>query len=653
MRILCVFALISSSVSAFAQVTTQTILNELKDFSHLYQRRQLDYKLIQHSSYDRKSLTAGNDAWFANADYGQYIRDEVNEGRIEHVMCETFGPGAVVRFWSANPTGIVRLYFDGSKTAKITAPLADFLSGKVSPFESFAYESARGWNNYCPMPFAKSLKVTVETPGSEDFKRIYYHVDFRIYRPLTDVQTFDPKRPVSFPQYKHPTPSTVIFDGKLPARLAVPMHVMGASVVNAFRITLPGLKAAKKDALWSDPKQLHNLLRNLVVEMAFDGRKTVSVPLPDLFGCPPAVSNYETMMCTVKGDEFTLYFPMPFRDTATFSIINYNKFDVQAKVAVHSDSGGFSLVNFDYYFHAQWTPYKGSTRPMVDMNGLDTKGYGNYVGTVLHVANSVNGWWGEGDEKIFVDGEKFPSSFGTGTEDYFSYAWSNPEVYQRPFHAQPRADGPANRGQIANLRWHVLDCIPFTRSINFSLEKWHWQDCICDFALTSFWYGNGTQPPRRVSQKDLLPIETAPPAPVKGALEGETLEIVNKNGGVTEKQGGFGEMSGDAQLWWRDAKPGNSLTLKFPVNKTGNYEISGKFCMASDYGNHRISINGKDLGIFKFWSKDLKWQIVKLGKVELTKGFTTIVVSVDSTNETIKPNRYMFGLDYLMLKPGK
>lgn len=31
---------------------------------------------------------------------------------------------------------------------------------------------------------------------------------------------------------------------------------------------------------------------------------------------------------------------------------------------------------------------------------------------------TIEWWWGEGDEKFFVDGEKFPSTFGTGSEDY-------------------------------------------------------------------------------------------------------------------------------------------------------------------------------------------------------------------------------------------
>ena len=63
---------------------------------------------------------------------------------------------------------------------------------------------------------------------------------------------------------------------------------------------------------------------------------------------------------------------------------------------------------------------------------LQTEGRGRFCGVMLHVWNPRGGWWGEGDEKFFVDGEKFPSTIGTGSEDYFGYAWCNPHLFQKP-----------------------------------------------------------------------------------------------------------------------------------------------------------------------------------------------------------------------------
>ena len=69
-------------------------------------------------------------------------------------------------------------------------------------------------------------------------------------------------------------------------------------------------------------------------------------------------------------------------------------------------------------------------RRAIDWTMLHTQGRGRFVGVELHVWNPKGGWWGEGDEKFYIDGEKFPSTFGTGSEDYFGYAWCNPTPFQ-------------------------------------------------------------------------------------------------------------------------------------------------------------------------------------------------------------------------------
>ena len=92
------------------------------------------------------------------------------------------------------------------------------------------------------------------------------------------------------------------------------------------------------------------------------------------------------------------------------------------------------------YFNAAWHgQYPVATRPYSDWNYVTLKGRGVYVGDALTVMNPVEKWWGEGDEKIRVDDEKFPSIFGTGTEDYYGYSWGGKSTgfYEHPFHTQP------------------------------------------------------------------------------------------------------------------------------------------------------------------------------------------------------------------------
>ncbi len=164
------------------------------------------------------------------------------------------------------------------------------------------------------------------------------------------------------------------------------------------------------------------------------------------------------------------------------------------------------------------------------MTFLDVKGEGFFVGTNLHVSSPVPDWWGEGDEKATVDGESFPSTFGTGSEDYYGYAWGSTELFDKPYHAQTRVDGPGSFGNTSLNRWQIFDPISYTTSLKFTLEMWHWGDVIATFAHTAYWYAkpSGT-PPAPIDFALLLPPKMEPPKPVEGAIEGEALKIVKQD----------------------------------------------------------------------------------------------------------------------------
>lgn len=147
------------------------------------------------------------------------------------------------------------------------------------------------------------------------------------------------------------------------------------------------------------------------------------------------------------------------------------------------------------HFGAAWHQYtdintgaNGKSTPR-DIVYTSLAGEGRYVGDCLTLYNTVNGWWGEGDEKIYVDGEAFPSHFGTGTEDYYGYAWCRPEVFTgHPFIAMPAGDGNLGVGYTVNSRCRMLDAIPFTRSLRFDMELWHWQEARMNYAPATMWY---------------------------------------------------------------------------------------------------------------------------------------------------------------------
>ncbi len=100
-------------------------------------------------------------------------------------MMDAAGPGAIVRIWSANPAGTIRIYLDGAAQPVIEAPMSTLLGGKFPGLaRPIAGEYSKGWNLYFPLPYAKSCKVT------SDQGNFYYHVNYRTYAAGTAVESF-------------------------------------------------------------------------------------------------------------------------------------------------------------------------------------------------------------------------------------------------------------------------------------------------------------------------------------------------------------------------------------------------------------------------------------------------------------------------------
>jgi hypothetical protein len=314
------------------------------------------------------------------------------------------------------------------------------------------------------------------------------------------------------------------------------------------------------------------------------------------------------------------------------------------------------------HFYTTWRqqrniPTENGGRAALDWNYLAAKGQGVFVGDTLTLLNRVKSWWGEGDEKIYVDGEKFPSHFGTGTEDYYGYAWCTPEFFESPFHAQPRAEGPGNYGNTTDTRVRLLDGIPFRKSFRFDMEVWHWQETEVDYAATTYWYGRpgaaANHQPDPAEAAHPVKYKTPKPAPkVKG------FTIIGVPPGNVELQNlaphGRGKWEKDDHLWWTQAKPGNKLSLVVPVEKSGKYELVLEMTKARDYGIVQLSLDADKLGepIDLYNPKVDPTGPVSLGTLELSKGKHTLTVEIVGANpKAIKS--YMFGLDRIVLKASR
>lgn len=645
-----------------ADVTFKSLLKEMTDLEGLTHMPNPAYTCKQFSSYDRnstnpKALT--DDNWFANGDRGKYLREEERAGAKEYVLMDAEGPGAIVRIWSADPkdAGMVRIYLDNNETPAIEMPLEDLLRGQTAPFvEPIACMRAQGWNSYLPIPYAEHCKVTSSLP---DF---YYHINYRTYAKETKVETLS-KDDVGA--------CTAELDVVVAALAAPdtawskPKHVKGgdygydlAPGKSVQMAKLPGPGAVYELTMKVQAENLEAALRGVLMTFAVDdvAVPVVMAPIGDFFGSAPGNKPYKGLPCGVLEDgTFYSHWVMPFKVGGVLRFVNQTQERVSLRGTVWMAHRRWTADSL--YFNAKWRIESDiPTRPRQDWKILFAQGHGRFVGCMLQLMNPVGAWWGEGDEKIYVDGEKFPSHFGTGSEDYFCYAWGSPEVYSHAYHSQPRCDGPGNLGHTCVNRFHILDNIPFNQVYNMDIEIWHWEDCKITQAVTAYWYsGLGGTDTFVAPLREAMTVANVPePKRVEGALEGETLKVISMGGGSAAPQtGGMGNWSNMAQLWWIDANPGDILTLGFPVEQAGRYEVLAVFTKARDYGIAEVSINDGSARSFDFYNDGVvATPEQSLGIAELNAGENLLKVKITGANPKAEP-RHMFGLDYLLLKPAK
>jgi hypothetical protein len=634
-----------------------SLLKEMVDFENLAQRPEPPFKEATASSYDRESHKGGA-AWFANSDVGQYVRTETNDGRREHVLADLKGPGTITRFWSANPTlpAMTRFYFDGEKQPRFAVPLADLFTGKTPPFGPvFSYISATGGNLYYPLPYTRSLKITVEQTGEPI--GLYYEIGYRTYPPGTAVETLDPKRAGNWAGVQSqvaealsepmplPTPPGPRFPTYLhrltiqPGETKSVDEILGEQAVYEW--------SAGVDGKTADPVAAQKAYRDLLLDVRFDGQRSILTPLGDFFGSGPGVNPYENLFFTVRENgKMISRLLMPFKQSMQMSLTNLGTIPYTVRIRLRV--GPYKFTDRTYHLRAQWGSLSRHTRPFFDVNYLKTSGEGKVIGTVYQIANPVLIWWGEGDQKVFIDGESFPSTFGTGTEDDYGYAYGNNQPFTRPYHAQTRVDGPASGGHISLNRWYVLDALPYRTGIRFDQEMWHWMPCKPTWAHVIYWYAKpGTPGPREIDRKMLAPPNLGIRADMLEPLEGESLQH-EETGGKAEPQR-LANCLGATHLFWHDAKPGDRLTMHFAVPKAGRYSVELNLCMAPDYGRQKLSINGKPVAqvIDGYWP-ELSWQQAKLGVFDLNEGDNTLVAEALDPNPKAKL-RNLLGLDYIFL----
>ena len=660
-----------ASKSIAAEFTYIDLIDRLTDMEQLATLPAPGETCQQWSSYDRASKydEAGGKyvGWFANGDGGGIIR---KEGDVQ-VFAEMEGPGVIWRTWSAlAKDGHVKIYIDGAVEPVVDLPFIGYFNRQNEPFthEALVHMAAQGQNCYVPIPYQKSCKIT----GEGDWGA-YYHFTYTTYPKGTVLPRFKLKLSAAESKALDKAGERLAKGGVDPAGKR-----SGQKTLDGMVNVSAGGSARFANMKASDPHAITGLkfkvdmsqspddldvLRELVLKIYWDGESKPSVcaPLGDFFGTAPGVNRYTSLPLGMTDDGFYSFWYMPFRSNARFVLRNDG--DEERKVEYEITHAPLTRpIETLGRFHAKWhrdafmPEEPGRDSPgCVDWTMLKTKGRGRFCGVMLHVWNPRGGWWGEGDEKFFVDGEKFPSTIGTGSEDYFGYAWCNPTLFENCYHNQTISMN--NKGHVSVNRWHITDNIPFQKSFEAAIEKYYPNSKPTLYAATSYWYQAAGQAdpyePAPITQRIgyWSPIKVYR---VKGALEGEKLKVLSKTGGNPNLQdmSGYGmQWSGEAHLWWIDAQPGDTLELAVPVEKAGTYRIKTQLTKAIDYGIHQLHLDGKKLGepIDLFNNGVVPTGQIDLGVHNLKKGQHILKVEIIGANEKAQ-KKYMFGIDYILLE---
>lgn len=631
------------------EVTMQSLLREMVDREHITEfSTELPYRTLQASSYNRASVSPDQPGWFADSDGVFCIRTEKNKkGETEWVLMEDNGPGAITKMWAVcfyyglgDTTGAnLKIYLDGEEEPTIFCNFFELVQGKNFVKPPLAAETRRAGNCYLPIPYAKSCKVTMD-------KKVFYNIiNYRSYPKGTRVKTF------SMDEYRR-SQNLVDSVNQVLAKGCIQDDKVSRKALKTFRkqqTLAPGesLRLTVDNKRKSGAVRLLTIrlkaddeaqaLRSTVLKTFFDGEQTIWSPVGDFFNIGVGMKSYRMWERAVETDgTMVCRWVMPYRKQSEWCLENFGKQPVTVEMTV--ESGPYNWTDRSMYFHASWRmddPTPGF--PLFDYNLVKVEGTGLYVGDQFTVLNPEQGWWGEGDEKVYVDDDTFPSHFGTGTEDYYGWAGGvvpNPvDEFDEPFLSNVRVASPNSMGYNTCTRTRVLDAIPFKERLDFNIESsgsnrtswFHLQ-----YAVNTFWYAkpgatSNRKPLPDMAARKLMTLEELQAFNESckknkyvfpGAIEAENMDTYQVGDGVQLHEGMsvWGELSNGAVKAFAFSQEGQDLEVrltelfdKAPLkvclitgNGSGEFDIhvNGKFVRCVNLASEHSAVTTIDLGEF-------------------------------------------------------
>jgi hypothetical protein len=383
-----------------------------------------------------------------------------------------------------------------------------------------------------------------------------------------------------------------------------------------------------------------NELNALSVRIYWDDQKEpgVEVPLGDFFaiGQKTAVVDSFPVQVSPTGS-LSCYWRMPFAKSARIVVTNDNP-DRTTGLYWQIDWVELDELPPDTpYFYARYRQEYPATMGQ-DYLIADIEGCGQYVGTVMSITMSQDGWFGEGDDFFYIDGEEIPSLQGTGSEDYFNDAWGFRKRTTSWF-GQPHWEGYSAGDNGVCYRWHILDPVGFRESLKVTIEhkgnrvnsEDAWYIERPDFLSSiAYWYQLGE--PRPFGELPSYPERCVPWQ--NHHLVRTYQQAQASEGEVTVQAVGF--FGGRPSLHWKNTEEEATLALPFTVSAEGRHAVRLVAFTSPDYGIFDIQLDGETaISKSSFQAQDFAETDLLLGEHNLSQGEHTLTFRAISTDQPL------------------
>lgn len=550
------------------------------------------------------------------------------------VMADMPGPGAIVRLWSLDPRGQIRVELDGETV--IDVPFAEFFRGGAAPIgEPFTYQTGvgGGWNCYFPIGYDRHCRVLVRECPS------HYQVDYVTFAPGTPVTPFKPELDEATQAVLKDVAKvlkTGFREGQLLVKDSKPMSfAIQDDVAPGKKLTDSIEKAGTIRALYIAPTDTKGARERYafgqcVLRIWFDGEKEPSVeaPLADFFGSGFDRTPYQSAPVGTFAQPLTLaeglwfafcYFPMPYRNGARIEVENLTgkKIGLMIYARIDRREPPPDALRFNARFRAE-RPLKSA-----DYTLLEVTGRGRLVGCTINVDCPRRDWWGGGDHRIWIDGASAPALHGAGTADLLGDA-PPLRAFMRPFHGVTLT-GPY--GKNSGYRWFIGDCVNFRQSLRAVLGNEQRGGALdVDYSSVVYWYAD---PQARAAGFASLTADALKVAgfrlpgtvELEGAIAGDgwgnVLKQKNAGGGV--------ELSAEAAV--SISAVDRPLRVSLAAAHDGEFVLKLRAHPKRSFGTVEVKDGeGRLIGTVQY-SKDAENGIYTIGKARLRAGDNSVTIT--------------------------